>query len=438
MDYILAVQAPVFSLSHERFATESAFARHLIEIRKRLASKFKRLVLVAPTYSSEDFYQNERNLEVIDSERDGIYLVNTHSSSDSTLKFWTIRLPSLWRTIWTIAKTSGIIHSGMAEDIKRPMMAIVNLIAWLQNRPLVFIVDIDYRRDAKRYRETGLWSTNRYLVNKIVLGPLKYCQVWFAARTAHLVLLKARSMVSDFGDNRTNVRFFLDAAHGVDDVLSDVEMTDRVSRVLQSGHALHLIYFGRLVPYKGVNCTVQAVRIAREAGEDMRLTIIGDGESAGDLERLIIQYHLQDVVTILPAVKYGSPLFVLLQDADLAVATPLGEDTPRSALDAMARGLPIVAFDLEYYQTLAEESGAVALAAWPDPQGIADRLIELSRNRPALAGMSQNAVRYARKNTQDIWLQHRLDWTFEAFDDPNATRKALRSPTVIDPGRDRS
>jgi glycosyltransferase involved in cell wall biosynthesis len=153
------------------------------------------------------------------------------------------------------------------------------------------------------------------------------------------------------------------------------------------------------------------------------LTLVGSGESLEDLRRKSASEGLRGAVTFLPTVKYGAELFDLVDRADVAVASPKVEDTPRAALDAMARGLPMVAFDIDYFRNLSEKSGAVALAQWPSPQSLADQFVSLSSDRVKIATMSRNAVAFARSNTQEIWLRRRVGWTMEFLNPPDVSAR---------------
>jgi glycosyltransferase involved in cell wall biosynthesis len=109
-------------------------------------------------------------------------------------------------------------------------------------------------------------------------------------------------------------------------------------------------------------------------------------------------------------VPYGPALFERLRDVHAALSTPLREDTPRSAFDAMARGLPVLAFDIAYFRDLAQHSGAVVTSPWPDVQALGEHMVALERDRPRLAALSERAVAFARDNTQAIWVKRRAEW----------------------------
>ena len=89
-------------------------------------------------------------------------------------------------------------------------------------------------------------------------------------------------------------------------------------------------------------------------------------------------------------------------------------DCASSALDAMACGIPILAFDTDYYADLAE-SGAVDLVPWPSVEHLAARIAHHARDKRGLAPMAEAGVAFARANTQEIWLRSRSQWTLDLF-----------------------
>ena len=297
----------------------------------------------------------------------------------------------------------------------------LNLAAWLESKPTAFFVDIDFRQNSRRYHRLGEWGLRSYLVNRCLHDVLRSAQVSWAARSCDLTLLKSTAMIADFGRGRRNVKFFLDAAHDDHLVIGDTDVERKRAEIYAGGRALRAIYFGRLVRYKGLDLAVEAIALARAGGADVGLTIVGDGEEKAQLLALVQRMGVEQAVTFHPGLRYGQELFDHVDAADLAIAAPRVEDTPRAALDAMARGLPILAFDIEYFRTLSELSGAVELADWPEPASLAKQIIALDRDRGRLAEMSRRAVAFARENTQRLWLQRRIAWTFDALDHRSRT-----------------
>lgn len=411
-DYVLAVQAPAYALSATSFAIESAFAEHLRELKRSIGPRFRHLVLIAPHLSAADYASKSHHLGMLSLERDGIVFVPAHPVSTSAKAFWFSHAGPLWRKVKSAVSGAGVVHSGMSSDVCRPLMAMVNLAALRKRIPIIFIVDIDFRQHARDMYYLGIWSLRTYLINRLFHEPLKWLQVWSAPRLCSLVMLKSSQMVQDFGRGQAHVKDFYDTAHSSEHVLPPEDLSERLAHLRDWRRPLEVVFFGRLVSTKGIDRAVDAVRLARLIGADVRLSIIGDGPCLSALQEQVAEAQLGDQVSFCPQVEYGTELFKKLRDADVAIATPLIEDTPRAAFDAMARGIPIIAFDMPYFRTLAEHSGAVVLAEWPDTVDLARKIVELGRNRDGLAAMAVKAVDFARKNTQEAWLDRRVEWMF--------------------------
>jgi glycosyltransferase involved in cell wall biosynthesis len=409
MRYIVAVQASAYPISETEFAVESAFADHLRELRHSIGPRFERIVLVAPTLTKEMFGEQEAHLGRVSGMRDGIYLLPAHPENASTFQFWFGHAARIVRQLRTHLKSGGVVHSGMSTDIWRPLMWLVDLTGYFSRRPVVFFVDIDFRLHSQRLYRLGIWSRKSYLVNRILHDPLKLFQVWLAPKIFNLVLFKSASMVRDFGGGRENVRNFFDTAHAASQIIDATILAARTAYVARN-KPLRLVYFGRLVLNKGVDRMIGAVAHARELSADVRFTIIGDGPCRTELEDQAYALGVGDIVRFQPQVRYGTPLFDLLRDADASLAAPLMEDTPRSAFDSLAAGLPIVAFDISYFRDLADASGAVSLAEWPSTEALGSRIAELAHDRPKVQQMMERSVAFAADNTQEIWLARRAAW----------------------------
>jgi glycosyltransferase involved in cell wall biosynthesis len=150
--------------------------------------------------------------------------------------------------------------------------------------------------------------------------------------------------------------------------------------------------------------------MAKQAGANVQLDIIGGGEQLDALRSLSAKCDADSYVQFKGGLPFNQQFFSLLYQYHLLLAAPLREDTPRSALDAMAAGVPYLAFDTYYYRELLE-SGAGRTVPWLDVEAMAQAIVELDRNREQLVGMVKRSVAYACANTQEVWLERRLAWT---------------------------
>jgi len=416
-EYLLVVQAPCYRVDEHTFATESAFAEHLKVLQRKLASRFERIWIAAPEHSPEFYRANRGHLGHIVEQQERIFYVPLHRVDASTWEFWTRQAVPVWRALRRMTRRSSIVHSGLASDIFRPSLFLANVAGTLDRCKTLFIVDIDFRKDAWRFWKTGQWSLKSYLLCRALYDPIRVAQVLIATRTSSLLLLKSASMVRDFGRGRPNVRNFWDTAHSLAQVIDESSLERHVRRLNDLDRPIALIYFGRFVSSKGLDLMIRAVSQARSrSGRAFTLDLVGTGVELQRLKALVDELGAKDWVRFNDPVPYGPQLFSKISKADLLLATPISEDTPRSAFDAMAAGLSILGFDIDYYVSLSQETEAVVTSPWPDIDALSERLVSLDEDRPRLARMCRAAVAFAKANTQETWIDRRVEWTLSLID----------------------
>jgi glycosyltransferase involved in cell wall biosynthesis len=424
VSYLIVVQAPCARVSPGVFATESAFGQHLRELRDKVESRLGRLIVAAPAMPAEQYESAKDHLLHIDESEERIELRELHPTGVGRSACWLRHSRRVWRTLREAAREAEVVHAGLADDVWRPVMAMADLAGVVEDRDVIFVVDIDSRRDSWRYWKTGVWSFKSYVVNRLVYDPLKLLQVKLAPRYSGLVLLKSARMVRELGRGAEHVKSFFDTAHSAEHVVSDAALEMRLEGSRNATRPLSFVFFGRFVEYKGLDRAIRAVVEAkRRSGRSFELHLIGAGDQKVRLEALVAELGAADVVTFHAPVPYGPLLFERIERYDVQIATPLVEDTPRAAFDAMARGLPILAFDIQYYRDLAEESGAVHTSPWPDVSALADRIVQLDANRATLVESATRGVTFARDNTQSAWLDRRVAWTFEMLERGQSRRR---------------
>lgn len=131
-------------------------------------------------------------------------------------------------------------------------------------------------------------------------------------------------------------------------------------------------------PYKGVAELIDAIRICRGNGLEVRLTVIGEGRLRPELEA-----HAMAVVPGIVAFTghlYRQDLYEELGRHDVFALASWTEGLPRALLEAMADGLPAVATGIGGVPELIEPE---RIAPVRDPSGFADRLAHLLSNKDA-------------------------------------------------------
>jgi glycosyltransferase involved in cell wall biosynthesis len=172
---------------------------------------------------------------------------------------------------------------------------------------------------------------------------------------------------------------------------ADYFMAPRPLRRADAG-PLKLLYVGRLSAQKNVTRLLEAMSLVRQ---QIRLTVVGDGEQRAELHALAARLGLGCSATgggsaalhgkpgsvRFAGARLGADLARCYADADAFVLPSDKEGMPLVALEAMAAALPIVATAVPGNTELL---GDVALMAEPDPAALAAALDRVAGD-PALA-----------------------------------------------------
>lgn len=407
MRYLMIVPVP-FRPVDGGAAVESAFALHLQELLASLAPRVTSIEVMAPTMDAAAHAAAGGSLATLRPDVDRITFTAAFPFARGRVAAM-LGLPALAARLWRAVGRSGWVHAG-GSPLFQPFENVGLLIGWLRRRVTVYVADIDHRASARMNLATGAWSRGVVRRRRLLHDPWTALQHHLARLLCSAVFLKGQAMVRDYGKGRPHVRYILDCAHSADLLLPPDRLAAKAAD--QRGRrSVRACYFGRLVAYKGVDRMMRAVRAARDLGADVTFDVYGAGEESERLRALAAELRLADAVRFHGARPYGAGFFGELAGLDLLLAAPLREDTPRSAIDAQALGMGVLAFDTYYYAELAQQGAGVATAPWPDHAALGRQLAGLADDRERLVDLGARGVAFAAANTQESWLRRRAAWT---------------------------
>ena len=406
--YLIVVPVPFVPVAHGRVAMESAFAKHLKALLDSLAPTVQQIEVLAPVLPAGS---DTAGMCVLDPCEDRISFLAAYPASIGHVAYC-LALPGLIARVWRAVGRVRFVHAG-PSTLYRPMENLALLFGWLRRRTTIYVADIDRRESSRMNYLTGQWSFGVYLRARYVHHKWASLQHHIARWICSMMLLKGRALVRDFGRGNSKVHYIIDSAYSREMILTPEGQAARWLRAGDESRPMRTCYFGRLVAYKGIDRMLQAVAAAREDGTDVTLDIYGGGDQEAELRSLTGSLGLQDAVRFRGVRTYGQEFFHELERYDLLLAAPLDQDTPRSALDAQALGMPILAFDIYYYKELAELGAGVCVVAWPDVAAMAKQMTRLFHDRPTLVALGQRGIAFATQNTQESWLERRAAWTWD-------------------------
>jgi glycosyltransferase involved in cell wall biosynthesis len=123
-------------------------------------------------------------------------------------------------------------------------------------------------------------------------------------------------------------------------VRNGIDIPPPVQPRMQQTGAFRLVAVGNLYPVKNHGVLVRVVGALRRSGVPAELDVLGRGSEEASLRAEIGKLGLTDAVRLQ---GFRSDVAEFLQRADVFVSSSVSEQMPLSFLEAMARGLPVVA-----------------------------------------------------------------------------------------------
>ncbi|HEY4634701.1 MAG TPA: glycosyltransferase [Candidatus Limnocylindrales bacterium] len=163
------------------------------------------------------------------------------------------------------------------------------------------------------------------------------------------------------------------------------------------GSPLSILCIGTLHEVKGQVHLVEAIRILRAAGVDVRCRLIGDGEDETMLRERIAAAGLESIV-LLDGRRTRAEVVEALGEADVLVAPSVvarngkREGIPVVLMEAMSCGLPVVASRLSGIPELVED-GVSGLLVTPGDSGAIAAALRRLVDDPALRARLGDAAR---------------------------------------------
>lgn len=140
------------------------------------------------------------------------------------------------------------------------------------------------------------------------------------------------------------------------------------------------------------------VRIAENlAGRrpDVHFVLVGRGPLVDRIEKLVVQYGIEDRFTHTTSLEEIPELYALM---DVSVLCSKSEGFPNAAMEAMAAGTPVVAPDVGGIPELIKHGETGRLVSSRKPSDFADEINWLLENPEESAAMTQRAGECIREN----------------------------------------
>jgi len=149
-----------------------------------------------------------------------------------------------------------------------------------------------------------------------------------------------------------------------------------------------ILWIGRFTPGKGVEYLLEGFEAFSQKFPDYTLVMVGRGPLKDDFARMILEMDLEDEIILKDFIPNGD-LSKIYQESALFVLTSLEEGVPRTILEAMACGRPVVCTALPQLVDIISDCGR--LIPTEDSGAVADALSELISDPDLARDLGQTA-----------------------------------------------
>lgn len=178
--------------------------------------------------------------------------------------------------------------------------------------------------------------------------------------------------------------------------------------------ARRYLYVGHLETVKRVDLIIKALGLAyKHLPPRWHFDIVGSGPKQPEIRKLVNLLRLGEHVTFHGRVPWGRPLINLYKHADLALIASTTESGPRTLIEAMASGLPVISTSVGNATDLLDGSVLVPV---DDVKTYVRRLIELVNDPSRLTLFSKWNWRLAQNFRQSILETKRREFWKQAIE----------------------
>ena len=289
----------------------------------------------------------------------------------------------------------------------------------------------------------GLYSVKvLYLKNKVMADAIKRIDkgVIISTRNEHSVLLSKygrrevrkvaqlhhdhkfeKRLIRDFKKKYTNIDYFVLLTERLKDEVKTMmkenthtkcvvipNFLSDMSEVLHSERKRQVLAVGRLHSVHGFERLIKIWK-RFDAKDETVLKIIGDGQEKESLQNLIDKYCLQEKVIMTGELSHEKVMEEMHRSI-CYVMTSYSEAFPFVLIEAMAGGLPVVAYDVRVGPAAIVQNGESGFLI-PDgnEELFIDKLRILCQDDKLREQMSKNAVQRSREFSEDSVMKKWLE-----------------------------
>ena len=158
---------------------------------------------------------------------------------------------------------------------------------------------------------------------------------------------------------------------------------------------------------KGHLVVMDAIKKVVDSGYQANVNFIGDGPLKTEFQEYVKKLGIEKHVRFLGKFPNGTAVRQELKRCDLFVFPTMAEGLPRCVLEAMAEGMPVLSSPVCGIPEILNEE---CLIPFDDPDGYADKIIELMNNPDEMTRLSKENLETALKFKNSALMKKRTSF----------------------------
>ncbi len=175
----------------------------------------------------------------------------------------------------------------------------------------------------------------------------------------------------------------------------DIDILRAEELSLLDNSSINFLYVGRLAKGKGLSFLLNS--FAEIVGTTYTLNIVGDGVLKKDLVNQTKKLNLIDKVNFKGYIPFGEELLKEYSSNDVLILPSFSEGLPQVVLEAMARGVIVVATRVGGLNNLIKDGENGFLFEPGDKKGLLKIIREIQMNELPLLAIRKNGINTAKK-----------------------------------------
>lgn len=196
------------------------------------------------------------------------------------------------------------------------------------------------------------------------------------------------------------------------EIISNPSSTfDGTYKINQNQENLKIIFTGKIGERKGTYDLIKAIK--QISNRSFTLNIYGDGENAR-LKKMISRYELSNHVKVYNWLSHDQ-ITNLYDNSNLLVLPSYAEGLPMSILEAIGRGLPVIATNVGGIPELVHDGHNGFLVRPGDISSLAKKIEILIENKSLRERMGNNSLKLARKKFSINKINNRIEKLYKSI-----------------------